>query len=67
VFYLVAILAPPAAVWLCGRTHQLRKSLLLTLAFYLPGVLHALSVASEYYAIRRARRPVLGRPNPFGS
>ncbi len=56
--YLVAILFPPAAVFLCGKPFQALLSIALSLCFYLPGMIHALFVVSNYYADQRTGRIV---------
>jgi uncharacterized membrane protein YqaE (UPF0057 family) len=45
--YLLAVICPPAAVFVSGRRDQLLPSVLLTFAFWLPGVLHALLVVQN--------------------
>ena len=45
--HLLAILLPPLAVRICGRREQFRLNCLLTLLFWLPGMIHALWVVSE--------------------
>lgn len=50
---ILAVLCPPLAVAATGKFQQLPASLLLTLAFYLPGVLHAFWVVSRSESERR--------------
>lgn len=54
--YLLAILLPPVAVLLVGRPIQAFLNLILTLIFFVPGVVHALFVVNEHKADKRARR-----------
>jgi uncharacterized membrane protein YqaE (UPF0057 family) len=54
--YILAILAPPVAVLLCGKPFQAVLNLVLTVAFYFPGMIHALFVANNYYADKRAEK-----------
>ncbi len=54
--YLLAIILPPLSVLLCGRPLQAILNLVLTLFFWLPGVVHALFVVADYKAEKRARR-----------
>lgn len=56
--YLFAILLPPAAVLLCGKPLQFVLNCLLTLCFYLPGMVHALLVVSSHLADKRTDRIV---------
>lgn len=56
--YLVAILLPPLAVLLAGKPIQALLNVLLTLLLWVPGVVHALLVVSNYYADKRTNRVV---------
>ena len=56
--YLVAILLPPLAVLLCGKPFQALINLVLTIAFYVPGLIHALFVVHNLYEDRRAERVI---------
>ena len=40
--YGVAIVLPPAAVYLIGETRQVPVSILLSMLFWIPGVVHAI-------------------------
>jgi uncharacterized membrane protein YqaE (UPF0057 family) len=51
--YLLAILLPPLAVLLCGKPLQALLNLLLTLCFWVPGVLHAVLVVHDHHEQRR--------------
>ncbi len=46
--FLVAVLCPPAAVMFLGKPSQGAVNLGLTLMLYFPGLLHALSIVSQY-------------------
>ena len=54
--YLVAILLPPLAVLLCGKPFQALLNIVLTICFYVPGLIHALLVVNNYYADKRTDR-----------
>ena len=54
--YLLAILLPPVAVFLCGKPIQGILNILLTLAFWVPGVVHALFVVNSHLADKRTDR-----------
>lgn len=56
--YLLAILLPPVAVFLCGKPIQGVINILLTLAFFIPGVIHALFVVHAHLADKRADKIV---------
>ena len=54
--YLVAVLLPPLAVLLAGKPFQAILNLILTLMFYVPGLIHALFVVHNHYADKRQDR-----------
>jgi uncharacterized membrane protein YqaE (UPF0057 family) len=56
--YLLAILLPPVAVFLCGKPIQGIISIFLTLAFWIPGVIHALFVVHSHLADKRTEKIV---------
>ena len=56
--YLLAIILPPAAVLLCGKPIQAILNLVLTLCFWIPGVVHALFVVNSHLADVRAEKMI---------
>jgi uncharacterized membrane protein YqaE (UPF0057 family) len=56
--YFVAVLLPPLAVLLCGKPFQALLNFVLTLALYVPGLIHAIFVVNNYYADQRTERMV---------
>ena len=54
--YLIAIILPPLAVLLAGKPGQAILNFFLTLAFWVPGVIHAILVVNERQADQRAER-----------
>jgi uncharacterized membrane protein YqaE (UPF0057 family) len=56
--YLLAILLPPVAVFLCGKPIQGIINIILTLCFYVPGAIHALLVVHSYLADKRTDKIV---------
>jgi len=56
--YLVAVVLPPLAVFLCGKPFQALLSIPLTLLGWAPGVIHALFVVSNHYADQRSERVI---------
>ena len=54
--YFIAIVLPPLAVLLCGKPIQAILNLVLTLFFWVPGIVHALFVVADHKAEKRARR-----------
>lgn len=45
--YLVAIICPPFATLIAGERKQALINLLLTVLFYVPGLIHAVSVINK--------------------
>ncbi len=56
--YLLAIFLPPVAVFLCAKPIQGFLNILLTLAFFVPGVIHALFIVHSHLADKRTDRIV---------
>jgi len=56
--YLLAIILPPVAVLLCGKPVQFVFNIILTLLFWIPGVIHAVLVVNDHLADKRADRIV---------
>jgi len=56
--YIIAIFLPPLAVFLCGKPFQALINILLTLCFWVPGVIHALLVVNSHLADKRTDRVV---------
>ena len=54
--YLVAVILPPLAVLLAGKPFQAILNLILTLLFYVPGLIHAIFVVHNHYADKRQDR-----------
>jgi uncharacterized membrane protein YqaE (UPF0057 family) len=54
--YLLAIIFPPMAVLLCGKPVQFLLNILLTLLFWIPGVIHAILVVNSHLADKRTER-----------
>lgn len=55
--YLLCLI-PPLAVLSCGKPVQFFLNLVLTLLFYVPGLIHAILVVSQFNADRRTDRIV---------
>lgn len=51
--YLLAILLPPVAVFLCAKPIQGLLNIILTLMFWVPGIVHALFVVHSHLADNR--------------
>ena len=56
--YFLAIILPPLAVLLCGKPVQFVLNILLTLFFWIPGVIHAILVVNGHLADKRTDRIV---------
>ncbi|MCK1993511.1 YqaE/Pmp3 family membrane protein [Peribacillus muralis] len=54
--YLIAILFPPLAVLLAGKPISAVVNLILTLFFYIPGLIHALFVVHDKKADKRMKQ-----------
>ncbi|MFD4932369.1 YqaE/Pmp3 family membrane protein [Peribacillus butanolivorans] len=54
--YLIAILFPPLAVLLAGKPIQAVLNLILTLFFYVPGLIHAILVVHDKKADKRMKQ-----------
>ncbi|MES1040262.1 MULTISPECIES: YqaE/Pmp3 family membrane protein [Peribacillus] len=53
--YLIAIIFPPLAVLLAGKPVQAVLNLVLTLFFYVPGLIHAILVVHDKNADKRMK------------
>lgn len=56
ILYLIAILFPPLAVLLAGKPIQAVLNLILTLFFYVPGLIHAILVVHDKKADKRMKQ-----------
>ena len=56
--YLIAILLTPLAVFLCGKPLLTILNVILTLAFWIPGAVHALFVVHSHLADKRANEVI---------
>lgn len=56
--YLIAILLPPLAVLMCGKFFQFFLSIIFTICFWVPGIIHALFVVSSYEADKRNQKVI---------
>ena len=54
--YFLAIILPPLAVLLCGKPIQFILNIILTLLFWIPGMIHAILVVNGHLADKRADR-----------
>lgn len=54
--YLLAIILPPVAVFLCGKPVQALINLVLCCLFFIPAIIHAFMVVSEHKADHRIDR-----------
>jgi len=54
--FFLCVLLPPLAVLLTGRIGSFFLSLVLTLSGWLPGVIHAFFVVSDYKNEQRLRK-----------
>ena len=56
--YLLAILLPPVAVFLCGKPIQGIINIILCLFLWVPGIVHALFVVHSHLADKRTDKIV---------
>ncbi|PKJ52791.1 YqaE/Pmp3 family membrane protein [Bacillus sp. SN10] len=56
--YLLAIICPPLAVLFSGKPVQALINFVLTLCFYLPGLIHAFFVVNERKADKRLDKQI---------
>ncbi|HDR7711199.1 YqaE/Pmp3 family membrane protein [Bacillus thuringiensis] len=56
--YLLAVICPPLAVLLTGKPVQALLSLVLTMFFYFPGLIHAVFVVHEKKADNRLDKQI---------
>lgn len=56
--YILAILIPPLAVFLCGKPIQALINIVLWICGILPGIIHALFVVHSHLADKRTDRIV---------
>ena len=62
--YLLAIVFPPAAVLLCGRPVLALMNVVLSLCFWIPGMIHAFFIVNSKLADNRNKqliRAIQGR------
>ncbi len=56
--YFLCFLLPPLAVFSTGRMGAFILNIILTLCGWVPGIIHAILVTSDYYEDKRNRRIV---------
>lgn len=56
--YLLAIVLPPLAVLLCGKPVQFVLNILLTLFFWVPGMIHAILVVHSHLEDQRTKKVI---------
>ncbi len=54
--YFLCFLFPPLAVLTTGRIGALILNIILTIFFWIPGIIHAILVVNEFYEDRRHRQ-----------
>ncbi len=62
---LVAILLPPLAVLLCGKPIQALVNIPLTLALWIPGMIHAIIVVNNHNADKRHKELIAAQSAAF--
>ena len=56
--YFLCFLFPPLAVFTTGRIGSLILNIILTLLFWVPGIIHAILVVNDFYEARRHRQMI---------
>lgn len=56
--YFLAVICPPLAVLFCNRPGSFLINLILTLIFYIPGMIHAILIVADTKAEKRNREVV---------
>lgn len=54
--YFLCFICPPLAIFTTGKMGSFVLNLILSLLFWIPGVIHAILVVNEFYEDRRLRR-----------
>ena len=54
--YFLCIILPPVGVLTTGRIGAFILNVLLTLCFWIPGVIHAILVTGNYYETKRHKQ-----------
>ncbi|NHA05064.1 YqaE/Pmp3 family membrane protein [Mucilaginibacter sp. HC2] len=54
--YFLCFLFPPLAILTTGRIGAFILNILLTLCFWIPGVIHSILVTNDYYEAKRHRQ-----------
>jgi uncharacterized membrane protein YqaE (UPF0057 family) len=56
--YFLCFLLPPLAVFSTGRIGAFILNIILTVFFWIPGIIHAILVTNDYYEAKRHRQVV---------
>jgi uncharacterized membrane protein YqaE (UPF0057 family) len=54
--YFLCFLCPPIAILTTGRVGSFVLNIILTLFFWIPGIIHSILVVNDFYEDRRFRR-----------
>ena len=54
--FFLCFLCPPAAILTTGRIGAFILNILLTLCFWIPGIIHAILVTNDFYENRRYKK-----------
>jgi uncharacterized membrane protein YqaE (UPF0057 family) len=54
--YFLCFLCPPIAILTTGRMGAFVLNIILTLCFWIPGIIHSILVVNDFYEDRRFRR-----------
>ena len=54
--YFLCFICPPVVILTTGRMGSFVLNIILTIFFWVPGIIHAILVVNDYYEDRRFRR-----------
>ena len=54
--YFLCFICPPLAIFTTGKMGSFVLNVILTLFFWVPGIIHAILVVNKFYEDRRYRR-----------
>jgi len=54
--YFLCFICPPLAIFTTGKMGSFVLNIILTLFFWIPGIIHAILVVNKFYEDRRYRR-----------
>jgi len=56
--YFLCLICPPLAIFTTGKMGSFILNIILTICFWIPGVIHAVLVVNKYYSDKRHREMI---------